>query len=607
MTDAAIRELEKTVPFDIPTGVDNVGAAFAVVQWLGAAGQLAPPYWSVGRDGWLRQFYLKNDYLKIAVATFVEKVLAIPLLITPNDHSVKAHAELAVDLHDDIYRNSGLMKGFKNELSKFITDYLTQDNGAFMLLMGGGKPDRGIVGPVSGVMHLDSQCCVRTGNPEFPVTYRHIDGKLYKLHYARVLFMSSMPSANSELLDVGLCAVSRTVDAAQELLDMVIYSQEKLGSRPARQILYAKKGANLSQLTSAVAHGENKMDAQGLSRFSRTLLLAPGAGSTAELELDLIDMAKTPDGFNRLDSTMLCVAVLSAAFGLDMRDIAHAFGMSGQTKADAEVQHMKTRGKGAAQFMTDFAEQFTLKALPESLVAEFDYVDDTQDQQAAAIRKTRAEARQINLANKSTDLRTEREQMLDEGELTEQQFEALELADGRLADGMDVLTLFFSLDEEMSRLLTVGVDNPLDVAANSTEAMLAAIDEQMLVAWNRHDTAPNANIKRKARQAMAALTKLRTLFQEPEVPEDEPVATADTEDTVEEEQPASSNNQEAKARKLVAPINANGALPPVPSEDEIAADAEIHAADAIATFEAVHPKYRGLLDAQVSGKKKALN
>jgi hypothetical protein len=549
MTDALIGEVERTIPFESP--VERSGIDVSVLHWLGAAGQLAPAYWSTSRDIWLRQFYIKNDYLKIAVSTFVEKVLAIPLLITADDHSVKAHVSLAAELTDNINRNSGFLKGFKNELAKFITAYLTQDNGAFLLVMGRGKADGPIVGLASGVMHLDSQRCTRTGNPEFPVRYQHPSGKLYALHYTRVLFVSSMPSDDVELFDVGLCAVSRTIDAAQELLDMVVYSQEKLGSRPPRQILYAKQGATLDQLSSAVAHAESKMDANGLARFARTMLIAPRVGSNSPLELELLDLARTPDGFNRLDNTMLCVAVLAAAFGLDMRDLAHAFGMSGQTKADAEVQHHKTKGKGAAQFMADFAEQFALKVLPDSLTAQFDYVDDTQDAQAATITKTRAEARQINLTNKAIDVRTAREQMLDEGELTEQQFEALELADGRLQDGLDVLTLFFSLNEELTRLLSLGVDNPLDVAANSTEDVLTTIDEQMLVAWQRHDTAPNANIKRKARQAMAALTKLRTLYQPVEMPMDgeltgdEPAASNPAEDTAGEEQPVEPNVQRA--------------------------------------------------------------
>jgi hypothetical protein len=69
-----------------------------------------------------------------------------------------------------------MLKGFQNELSKFINDYLTTDNGGFMMLLGPGKPDGPIVGQVVALLHLDSCRCFRTGNVEYPVRYEHTDG-----------------------------------------------------------------------------------------------------------------------------------------------------------------------------------------------------------------------------------------------------------------------------------------------------------------------------------------------------------------------------------------------------------------------------------------------
>lgn len=497
-----IRELTRTIPFEL-NGNGDAGLAFTVLHWLGAAGQTAPPYWSTSRDIWLRQFYLKSDYLKIATRTFVQKAYATPLTIAARDHSVKAHVALAQQMEADLMRNSGILKGFLSEFAKFASDYCTQDNGAFLLIMGPGKPDRPISGQAIGVMHLDSQQCVRTGDPEFPVIYHHRDGKRYKLHFTRVLFMSCLPSADAELFDVGLCAVSACIDSAQDMLNISTYNAEKLGSRPPRQILYAKTGATLKQLTDSVRLANTQMDAQGLDRFSRTVLLAP-ASPTATLDLAQIDLAKVPDGFDRQQAVILDVAVIAAAYGLDMRDLAHSFGVAGQTKADAEVMHMKTNDKGVARFLDEMAEQLSQKFLPETLEAYFDYVDDTQDEQAATIRKLRAEGRQIDINIGAVTVRTVREQMLEDGEITEQQFEAMELEDGRLADGLDVLMLFQSQDREISAILGGITDDPFTATVDD-----AVINERIRLAWERHDNAPNANIKRKMRQALAALEALR--------------------------------------------------------------------------------------------------
>lgn len=513
-----IRELQKIVPFST-NGADTSGgnvSDFTVLRWLGTAGQHAPAYWSTSRDKWLRGFYLKSDYLKIATKTFTEKACGVPFRIQAKDHSVKAHVALAAQIEDDILYNSGMLKGFFKEFAKFTADYLTQDNGAFFLVMGGGKADGPIVGAVAGLLHLDAQYCHRTGDLEYPVVYEHQDGKRYKLHYTRVIFMSSMPSADAGLLDVGLCAVSSCMDAAQEMLDIAVYHQEKLGSRPARQILYSKTGISIKRLQDALMLANTKLDSQGLERFARTLVIGPATDSNATpIELALLDLSSVPDGFDRQQATMLDVAVISSAFGLDMRDLSHAFGVAGTTMADAQIQHMKTGFKGVAQFLNDFAFALTPKILPgkDNYDVVFDYVDDSQDEQAAGNRKVRAEGRNLDLANTSITVRIAREQMLEEGELSEEQFGDMELAEGRLADGLDVLMLFQSQDTEIRRILGDMIENPLDIQPGAN--LDTVINERYALAWERFDTAPNANIKRKMRQAMAALNKLRTVTQPP--------------------------------------------------------------------------------------------
>jgi hypothetical protein len=534
MASQEIREIERTIPFQL-NGNANLdgGMAFSVLQWIGAVGSYCPPYWSTARDIWLRNFYLRSDYLKIATRTFVEKTTGVPLTIAARDYSVKAHVAMAAEIESNITRNSGFLRGFSNEFNKFVADWCTQDNGAFMLIMGPGKADGPITGQVSGVVHLDSQRCTRTGHPEFPVVYAHTDGRRYRLHYTRVILMSSIPSANADLFDVGVCAVSACIGSAQDMLDIATYNQEKLGGRPARQILYAKTGASVKQLSDATLLANVKMDAQGLDRFSRTMLLAPSS-PTGQLELDMIDLASAPDGFNREMATILDVAVIAAAYGLDMRDLSHSFGVAGQTKADAEAMDKKTKAKGVATFLDNFAEQLNQKVLPEAIEAYFDYVDDTQDEQAAEIRKLRAEGRTIDLTSGVMTVRTTREQMLADEEITDNQFEDMELADGRLADGLDVLMLFQSQDREIRSIL-MDIDPALAVDA-------ALVEERRRMAWLRHDSAPNANIKRKMRRALAALAKLQATTQQVAT---EPATPPEIE--TDEEQPAEDEEPEFKA------------------------------------------------------------
>ena len=106
----------------------------------------------------------------------------------------------------------------------------------------------------------------------------------------------------------------------------------------------------------------------------------------------------------------------------------------------------------------------------------FDYQDDSQDRQVAEIRGVRSVSRARNIEISVTDIRIERENMVKNGELNKEQFEWLELLDGRLQSGASVITLFFSNDKEMSDMLSgttienyqEKIDNIYKIIATST-------------------------------------------------------------------------------------------------------------------------------------------
>jgi hypothetical protein len=127
----------------------------------------------------------------------------------------------------------------------------------------------------------------------------------------------------------------------------------------------------------------------------------------------------------------------------------------------------------------------------------------------------RADARGKNLTAGTITVRVARLQMLDEGEITQQQFEDMELADGRLEDGTNVLALFQSPDKEMRTLLRLpGIQDPLDVEANDPATMTQLITERIKFLQGKLFTAPNGRLKQLAQMAIAALDMLSTLYRE---------------------------------------------------------------------------------------------
>jgi hypothetical protein len=405
------------------------------------AGDLVPAWWSAARDVKLRKFVKESDHLGGAVFSTITKLSSIPLRIIPRDLSIKTHGVLADKYLEYIKNISDFGRGWEVFYSKFLEDFYTQDNGAFAEIIGEGDKDGEIVGIPLGIAHLDSFRCQRTSNPIYPVLYHDTDGKIYKLHRTRVMFASQMPSPIANMYGVGTCAISRCINAAQNLLDIAIYKQEKLGSRPRRQILVTQGGLDPDDFAEAIKLSDQSESSQSLRRFSKTI--AVGSRNLENADIKELDLLSTPDGFDEMESSSIGMAIVALAFGEDVREI-FPIGLGASTKADAIIQHIKQRGKGAGYTIGMMQRLLDTYVLPPYLKAEFDYQDDAQDRQIADIQNIRATSRQRNIITSTIDVRTARELMKNEQELTREQFEQLELKDGRLEDGTSVLVLFHS-------------------------------------------------------------------------------------------------------------------------------------------------------------------
>jgi len=490
-----------------------------LLMHLAQVGGLVPPWWSRQRDIELRRFWMSVNHLAGAFYTLKSKLAAVPFRIEARDASVKAHVKMAEQFQQILEEESDFGQGWAECFGKFLLDRWSMDNGGFLEVIGAGKKDGPIVGPALGLAHLDSARCMRTGSPEYPVVYTDTDSRRYRLHYTRVIYGSELPSPRAEMNGVGLCWTSRCIDVAQNMLDIATYKSEKLGSRPQRGIIVTRGGLDPEVLQQAFLAAEHSMSDQGLSRFSKFVLV--GGGDYPDADLSMIDLASLPDGFDEQQSITLGMFAIALAGGVPPRWLWPA-SESGATKADAMYQHVAglTGGPGSTLAMIANAiggsergrYHISGKFLPPSLRMVFDFQDDEQDRTQAEIRELRSKQRTADLASGVIDVRTAREQALASGDISEAQFEALELEEGRLADGATVLILFNDPDDQMRELLALGVDDPLDVAANVGVDMTVAIDAQQRLALAVLATEGQPEVRRKARQAIAALDALAELY-----------------------------------------------------------------------------------------------
>lgn len=495
-----------------------IGGNFALLRLLSSGASLAPGWWSPSRDVWLRNFFKLSDHLSGAIYTMQSKMTAIPIRVVPHDMNDKA-AVLEANIMTDLLNNSpGFGKGWISEYGKFVEDLITQDNGAFLEVIGAGPKSGPVIGMPISISHLDSARCQRTGNATYPVIYTDRNGLKYKLHYTRIMFESQMPSPSEEMLGVGFSAVSRCIGIAQNLIDIVTYKQEKLGSRPKRELVVAKGGLDPRDIATALTKADLAMDAKGLTRYSQIVIV--GSQTIPEADVSIIGLSEMPDGFDEQTSTTLGMATIALALGMDARELFPAL-TSGATRADALLQHLKQRGKGPGQILQITEGLLNFKFLPPHLKAVTDFQDDEQDRQTAEIRAVRANRRVQDTTTGVIDERRTREIMVLDHDITQEQFEQLELESGRLADGSPITSLFFRKSEKYRKYLDLGVDNPLDYAQNNPEDILAAITDKRAEIYEVFANPASTIDKIIARECDRALTEIELQYMDLQKQEEE--------------------------------------------------------------------------------------
>lgn len=496
---------------------------FGLLFHLVRAGELISPWWSQRRDKELRAFAKNSDHFSGAEWMIGTKLASVPYLVEARDSSVKAHVKMANQYQAILANMVQFGQGWEVFWTKFFKDVWECDNGAFGEIIGEGDPDGEIKGPSLGLAHLDSTRCSRTSNPEFPVVYQDTNGRRYRFHHTRIVFRSQQPSTAAEMHNVGFCWLSRSINSIQRLIDVATYNQEKLGSRPLRQLILGK-GIDGEKVQEAIQAAGELMDNRGLRRYAQAPILAHPA--LKDWDIELRDLASLPDGFDEKTTTEFAMFVIALSGGFPPRWLWPATS-TGATKADAMYSHISGSGGGATWHLnmmrdllsysgraSDIGPLLPPKFLPKELRLVFDYQDDEQDRLQADVQSTRAKTRQLDLNSGVVTVRVSREQALAAGDITQAQFNHMELEDGRLPNGDDVLSLFSSVDNMLVQILDLGVDDPLAIDFNDPVDMMLEIEEAALDAQDQLMAAGSRGEREKVEQAIAALSKLKELYQE---------------------------------------------------------------------------------------------
>jgi hypothetical protein len=439
-----------------------------VLQTLLRIDSKAPAWWSPVRDQYLRDQVYINPFLDSIVSTVTMKIMNLPVKVLSRDTGVEKYNRLAETYNDILLKSL-----YHNQtLEKFIRSMLIQDNGAFMYITGNEPSDSPLLSMPTGLLHLDSTLCTRTGDPEFPVVFQDYDGRFYKLHTSRIIMCSQSPSIDAEMFGVGYSFVSRAMILAQHFNDIFQYEGEILGSRSSEEIVWGT-GVRSDDIRKAFEVADLDSDNAGLDHFGKRVYIGmrDSAGKIGTLRLKNL-----PENFQKRDDIEITLTLIALASGGSPNWFYDSV-RSGSTKASASESTKIGESKLELWYINMISSELDYKFLPPSLMSLAGNFDEDNSGVRARIKLNLAQTRKLNIDSTVTDVRTERELQLQRGELSKSQFESLELKDGRISNGLPLYVLY-QTDVSTLRDLLYFTENPLDFTTNVTDPnILDKIDE----------------------------------------------------------------------------------------------------------------------------------
>ena len=353
----------------------QVSAMFMNIQSLATRTSKVPERGTLRYAQWLDDLWKSEPILAGAVYSMVAKMQSMNWKVEGGRNNAGQAARMLASAR---HMNGQSWEGF---IGPSALDFYTQDNSVWWDAVRNSYP----WGKLTALAHIDSQCCVPTGNTKLPMYYQSslTDQHRYYAPYEYIHF-ASLALARETELGQGFCACSRAAKAAVLLLALYNYDEEKLANLPPEGIATVT-GMSPSQFRDSVALWKAQREKTNSLTFPQVLWLV-GSNPGAKIEVSLHAFSEFPESFDRATVVQQYVNTLALDFGVDAREFWSISTGALGTATESEVQHMKARGKGGGEFIT--MVESTLNAeLPDDVTFIFDTQDVEEDEVAAGVAK----------------------------------------------------------------------------------------------------------------------------------------------------------------------------------------------------------------------------
>lgn len=443
------------------------------------------------RDSQLKAFLTSEPVAASAFATVVAQYSAFSWeLEGPEQSKNAAH---------DLLHQAQWGRGWADFVSLLAWDYLSQDKGTFVEIV---REEDAPESPCIGIKHLDASACWPTGDPNEPVIfYDRKGGKYHRLKYYQVWQLLESPMAHPYYSGLQLSAISRVLKAAQIFRNIEIYQDEKTGGRHAKAVhlLSGIPQAAVDALQDSLKAQQFDADQRLLSRYIQPLIystLSPEAkASVATLELSAM-----PDGWDQEKAFKIYMTCLSMALLNDYQEFAPLPGGNLGTSQQSEVLDEKSAKKGPGLFRKRVEHMMNFAGiLPRNVEFSYDEQDIDEERARAEIRSTRATARATMKATGEVDAAGARQIALDDGDISEELFAAMNERD---------LTENAIRDDERQRMMGelrgMGISMPKAPAEGAMPAANAPAGDSQIVTKAASDERAGPTEERLEAEAAAA-------------------------------------------------------------------------------------------------------
>jgi hypothetical protein len=396
----------------LPVGASGVGNL--IINVASAADTISG--WGIRpkeRDMQLRLFWPTEYVFASALFTTVAQYTSFGWSLLGPHRSVRLTQEMLASVQ--------LGQGWEALMEPFLTDYFTQDNGAFMEVV---RTDDDPRAPVVSLNHLDSGRCERTGRYQEPVIYTDREGARHTLKWHNVIAMSEFPSPIEEAYGVGYCALTRVLRAAQIMRDTGVIKQEKASGRFTRQV-HLVGGIQTRIIEDAMMQKQAAADAQGYLRYIQPLIVA-SLDPTSRISKETIDLASIPEDYDEDKALQAYITLIAMAFGGDYQSYAPLPGAGIGSSVQSKILNMKSRGKGPGLFMKRMERTFNFYGiLPRTVTFQYGEQDVAAQMEQTELRRARALEREIRVRSGEITTQVARQIAVDCGDLDESYLEMM--------------------------------------------------------------------------------------------------------------------------------------------------------------------------------------